>query len=153
MRYFITILAAGLILTSICLAQGSYQDAVYLKNGGIMRGTIIEMIPGKNVKLQTRDGNVHVFDMAEIERITKEAAPSDTVAQEPRNKIESWYLYFALGYGKAYYPDPLQRAVDELGSNSTVSHVGISLEVPGVYWPLHNNHTILGASLNGIADR
>jgi len=153
MRYLIGILAVGLILTSFCPAQESYEDVVYLKNGGIMHGKIIEMIPEKSVKLQTRDGNVHVFEMAEIERIKKETVPSDTVAQEPRNKIESWYLYFALGYGKAYYPDPLQLTVDALGSISGVSHVSISLDVPGVYWPLHNKHTILGGSLNGIGDR
>jgi hypothetical protein len=153
MRSVYWILPAVLLLSSLCLAQVATQDVVYLNNGGIMRGTIIELIPEKSVKLQTVDGNVHVFLMSEVEKITKEAASSSIVAPEPRNKIESWYLYFALGYGKAYYPSPLQEAVDVLGSSSEVSHVGISLDLPGIYWPLRNNHTILGGSLNGIGDR
>lgn len=153
MRYLISILVAGVLLSSVCLAQKTQQDVVYLKNGGIMRGTIIEMIPEKSVKLQTSDGNVHVFEMGEIERITKEESLTEPEKQEPQDRIESWYLYFALGYGKAYYPDALQEAVDELSSISGVSHVGISIEIPGVYWPLRNKHTILGGSLNGIGDR
>jgi hypothetical protein len=135
------------------MAQESLEDVVYLKNGGIMRGTIIEMVPETSVKLQTRDGNVHVFAMAEIDRIKKEAVNVGSMAPEPRNKIESWYLYFALGYGKAYYPTLLQEAVDALGNASEVSHVSISIEVPGVYWALRDNHTILGGSLNGTGDR
>jgi hypothetical protein len=48
------------------------QEVVYLKNGGIVRGVIIEQIPNAQLKIQTRDGNVFVFQMNEIERITKE---------------------------------------------------------------------------------
>jgi hypothetical protein len=153
MRIFISLLAIGLFLTTFCLAQNADQDVVYLKNGGIMHGKVIELIPEKSVKLQTSDGNIQVFTMAEIESIKKETIPAEVVLPEPRNKIESWYLYFALGYGRSYYPDPLQGIVDDLGSLPGVSHVGISLEVPGVYWPLHDNHTLLGGSLNGIGDR
>lgn len=156
MRYSISVFsvfAVGLFLTSVCLAQNTYQDVIYLKNGGIMRGTITEIIPEKSVKLQTRDGNIYVFEMGEIERIRREESPAEPENQEPQNRVESWYLYFALGYGKAHYPDPLQRAVDQLGSIAGVSQGGISIEIPGVYWPLRNNQTILGGSLNGIADR
>ena len=51
-----------------------YQDVVYLKNGSIIRGMIIEQIPNKSIKIQTKDGNVFVFEMDEIEKITKELA-------------------------------------------------------------------------------
>lgn len=51
-----------------------YQDVVYLKNGSIIRGMIIEQIPNKSIKIQTKDGNVFVYEMDEIEKITKEAA-------------------------------------------------------------------------------
>lgn len=49
-----------------------YQDVVYLKNGSIIRGMIIEQIPGISLKLETRDGNVFVYKMEEIEKMTKE---------------------------------------------------------------------------------
>ena len=49
-----------------------YQDVVYLKNGSIIRGMIIEQIPNVSLKIQTKDSNVFVFKMEEIEKITKE---------------------------------------------------------------------------------
>ena len=48
------------------------EDVVYLKNGGVVRGTIVEQIPDKSLKIQTRDGNVLVFTMDEIAKLSKE---------------------------------------------------------------------------------
>lgn len=53
-------------------SYSEYQDVVYLKNGSIIRGMIIEQIPGVSLKLETRDGNVFVYKMEEIEKMTKE---------------------------------------------------------------------------------
>ncbi len=53
-------------------SYSEYQDVVYLKNGSIIRGMIIEQIPGISLKLETRDGNVFVYKMEEIEKMTKE---------------------------------------------------------------------------------
>lgn len=47
-------------------------DVVYLKNGSIIRGQIIEKIPDSIVKIQTKDGNVFVYKVEEIEKITRE---------------------------------------------------------------------------------
>jgi hypothetical protein len=153
MRFAISIFVVTIILSSLSIAQEVYQDVVYLKNGGIMRGTIIELIPEQSVKIKTSDGNVYVYAMSEIEKINKENVSKLIDLEVEKNNIESWYLYFALGYGEAYYPGILQEMMDRLSSIPEVSHVSISLEIPGIYWPLHNNKTILGMSLNGIADR
>jgi len=60
----------------LCLAAEAQQvgniDVVYLKNGNIIRGTILERIPGESVTIETRDGNVFVFKFTEIEKITRE---------------------------------------------------------------------------------
>lgn len=47
-------------------------DVVYLKNGGIRRGIIVEQVPGESLKIKTNDGSVYVFKMDEISKITKE---------------------------------------------------------------------------------
>lgn len=47
-------------------------DVVYLKNGGVRRGIIIEQVPGESLKIKTNDGSVYVFKMDEISKITKE---------------------------------------------------------------------------------
>ncbi len=143
MHYIASIVALAVMLVSFCLGQESNEDVIYLKNGGIMHGTIIEMIPNKTVKLRSNDGNVHVFSVDEIERIVKE--PAGTTG------VESWYLYFALGYGQPFYASGLQETVDQLGSSS--KRVGLSMELLGVYWPLRNDRTILGGSISAIADR
>jgi hypothetical protein len=51
---------------------GDLQDVVYLKNGSIVRGTIVEQVPNQSLKIQTRDGSVFVYEMAEVTKITKE---------------------------------------------------------------------------------
>lgn len=52
--------------------SGELQEVVYLKNGSVIRGTIIEQIPGISLKIQTADGNIFFYKMEEVEKITKE---------------------------------------------------------------------------------
>ena len=54
------------------LAQNGMQDAIYLKNGSIYRGTIIETVPNDSYKIKSRDGNVYAVSIEEVEKITKE---------------------------------------------------------------------------------
>ena len=57
--------------TSQVFAQ-QMEDVVYLKNGGVVRGTIIEEVVGKSLKIKTRDGNVFVYTMDEIDKMSRE---------------------------------------------------------------------------------
>ncbi len=79
----------------LLLAQGyaDMEDVVYLKNGSVIRGMVIEQIPMQQLKIQTKDGSVFVFKMDEIDKIAKEKVfglESDT----NRTKGKS------LGYGR-----------------------------------------------------
>ena len=71
MKYIITILLV-MFLFGIVGAQGHLEDVVYLKNGSIIRGTIIEQIPDVSLKIQTMDGNIFIYEMNDIEKFTKE---------------------------------------------------------------------------------
>jgi hypothetical protein len=64
-------------------AQEQMQDVVYLKNGSTIRGTIIEQIPNKSIKIQTVDGSVFVYQMDDIARITKERALTPSRSSGP----------------------------------------------------------------------
>ncbi|MCX6278364.1 MAG: hypothetical protein NT004_09730 [Bacteroidetes bacterium] len=66
-------------ISIIVFAQQNYQDVVYLKNGSIIRGIIIEQIPNKSIKLETAGKSVFVYQIDEIEKMTKE------VSREPLN--------------------------------------------------------------------
>ena len=48
------------------------EDVVHLKNGNVIRGTIIEQIPGESLKIQTQGGSVFVYTMDEIAELARE---------------------------------------------------------------------------------
>ena len=60
------------IIAIISFGQSNYQDAVYLKNGSVIRGVIIEQVPNKSIKIEMADKSVFVYQIEEIEKITKE---------------------------------------------------------------------------------
>lgn len=55
------------------LGQSNMQDVIYLKDGSIYKGVIIEQVPNVSYKIQSRDGNVFAVQIADIEKIAKEA--------------------------------------------------------------------------------
>src|ERR1035437_1363041 len=69
-KYLALILFA--LVTTIAYAQSNYEDVVYLKNGSMIRGVIIEQVPNKSVKIETYDISVFVYEMDEIQKLTKE---------------------------------------------------------------------------------
>lgn len=64
--------------TMFAAAQANMQDVVYLKNGSVVRGTIIEQVPGVSLKLQTNDGNIFVYNIEDVEKMTKEQSKAAT---------------------------------------------------------------------------
>lgn len=53
-------------------AQESMEDVLYLKNGDIYRGIIIEQIPGATLKIQIAGGSVFTISINDVQKITKE---------------------------------------------------------------------------------
>ena len=66
------LLISFLLVFNLSFGQNNMEDVVYLKNGSIIRGTIIEQIPNKSIKIQTKDRRLFVFKFNEIEKFTKE---------------------------------------------------------------------------------
>ena len=77
----IAILFAGLSM----YAQNNTQDVVYLKNGGILKGVIIEQVPGVSLKIQTADGSVFVYPIDEVEKMAKETPTVQSQQQRNSN--------------------------------------------------------------------
>lgn len=102
----IVTLSAFLIsmMPSFCLSQdAALQDVLYLKNGSVIRGVIIEQIPGQSVKIRTADGSVFVYQMSEIERIAKEE-PGKTMPTKARKEpvVACALSIFLPGLGQFY---------------------------------------------------
>ena len=75
MKNLLLVLITAITLGSaICPAQAQTEgrDMVYLKNGSILKGKIVEFIPDKGVKIQVADGSIFAYTMSEVEKITKE---------------------------------------------------------------------------------
>lgn len=76
MRLITIITALLLSACSYSVAQTPLQEVVYLRNGSIIRGSVIEMVIGESIKIQTADGSLYVYPMTEVLKVTKEAPVS-----------------------------------------------------------------------------
>ena len=74
----------------------SYIDVVYLKNGSVLKGIIIEQKIGEYIKLEMYDGSVFVFENSKIDKIQKEKTSylSKQVSNKYREskKDNSYYI-------------------------------------------------------------
>jgi len=63
---FLSILIAGMTLSA------QEVDHLYLKNGSVIRGKILEIEPADHVKIQDQCGNLWYYKFEDVEKITKE---------------------------------------------------------------------------------
>ncbi len=89
------------LIASIAQAQQQQQmrDVVYLKNGSIIKGIIIEQVPNKSIKIQITDGSVFVYTLEEIEKMAKEIDNSANNTNSYSNSKSSGYTgIFEVNY-------------------------------------------------------
>jgi hypothetical protein len=77
-----------LVLYLESFGQDNLEDAIYLKNGKVFRGLIIEQIPGKSIKIKIFGDEVHLFYVDEIEKITKEPITKNKVSLDDDDVIK-----------------------------------------------------------------
>ena len=70
MKKVLLILALMLGASTATFAQ-STKDVLYLKNGSVIYGQLIEMVPDKQVKIKTADGSVFVYNTSERARLLR----------------------------------------------------------------------------------
>lgn len=66
------VLFVSIVFMSFSAFAQEWQDVLYLKNGSVIRGVLIEQIPNESVKIQTADGNVFVYQFGDVEKLAKE---------------------------------------------------------------------------------
>ncbi len=82
------VLFAILVSGFAIFAQSEMRDVVYLKNGSVVKGTIMEEAVGKYVRIDTPDGSIFFYEMNEIEKIVKEkVATPETKVETPETKV------------------------------------------------------------------
>jgi len=96
-----------------------YEEVVYLKNGSVIRGIIIEEFPGKSVKIQTREKNLFVYQLDEVEKITRElynGSEGGTASSSTRkNKGFNAYLDQGINVWVESKPFPMNYTSIALG--------------------------------------
>ncbi len=73
------------------------EDVVYLKNGAVIRGIIIEQVPNKTVEIKSNDNNYLIFKMDEIQKITKENKLTDLTDYKKKGFLNINELGFGFG--------------------------------------------------------
>ena len=99
----------GLFMSSLTFAVAqNLTEVVYLKNGSVIRGTVIEQVPNESIKIQTSDGSIFSYLMDEVLKITKEnvAAPASSSKKPLFQKTEKqWNNDYAPKQGYAGFVD------------------------------------------------
>lgn len=67
------------LVSFFIVAQVNTRDIVYLKNGSVIKGDILEVVPNETLKIKTSDGSIFVFKMEEIERTGKDEPAKSAV--------------------------------------------------------------------------
>ena len=124
------VLFIGAFVSSIGMAQQSMEDVIYLKNGSIVRGTIIEQVPGVSIKIETRDGNIFVYKPKEVDKIVKEPTKeklkkeiekSEAKAEKKKSSVAIGCLSAIIpGLGQIYNGD-LWKGIACLGGSAVAS--------------------------------
>lgn len=74
MKRSILLVIGVLFCTMTAMAQ-SYRDVVYLHNGSVIKGQVVEHTIGDKLRVQTADGSLFVYGSDEVRLIEKELIP------------------------------------------------------------------------------
>jgi len=98
MKRLIIGIIAAIAFPAIGFSQNGFQDVVYLKKGGFVKGAIVEQVPHKSVKLLLNDGTLAYFKVEDIEKFSKERYVEQKVDKKPRNS----YVGFTVGLSQPF---------------------------------------------------
>ena len=102
---------ALLLICATSLGAQEMEDVVYLKDGTVVRGVIIETVPNQSIRIRTSDGSVYVYTFNLIDRMTKEPVQAAQAAAQPaaagppqeetqlKHARKGFWIGLGLGYG------------------------------------------------------
>ena len=100
MKKIIFLILAGVMLSLQVVSAQALKDVVYLKNGSVIRGTIVEQVPNESLKITTKDGSIFICQMNDVERITKEASAKKAIKEDVKVSYRGFVdLGYTIGVG------------------------------------------------------
>jgi len=89
MKKIILLFVLLLSMGSLCMAQGSV-DVLYLKDGSVIRGQVLEVIPEKTIKIRTYDGSVFVYSIDLVEKISVDDSITENTSKRSNYASSSY---------------------------------------------------------------
>lgn len=86
----------------IFAATFAWADVIYLKNGSVIKGEIIETIPDKSYKVRTADGNIFIFAVDKVEKVEFKAREIVPAEEARAVKAEERPAQGKMGVGLNY---------------------------------------------------
>ena len=126
-RRLLCTIAMAVLFVAVGFAQDERVDVVYLKDGSVIRGTIIEQIPGQSLKIETRDGSVFALEFSRIMKITKEEAPSTQSMRKSSGSSDTRFVASVLMGGLIYGDFWFATGVRLGASISRIVYVGMTV--------------------------
>jgi hypothetical protein len=156
MRNLLRAFFLGLLFMSVSFlvsGQTGRKDIVYLKNGSIIKGTILEVVPNQSIKIQTFDGSIFVYKMEEVDKTAKEEVkkPEPIVVHHTKEKdrtvLPSGYFIMAK-IGPKINPSETGETIDAAISLINGFHLnkyfslGLGVEASGYTFGEDGNSSI-----------
>ena len=117
--------------TTTATAQNNMEDVLYLKNGNVYRGVLIEQVPNQSYKIQIAGGSIFTVTVAEVEKITKEqslpSASTTATSSEDRYADFQPFMHSYRDTSKAPYYLKKRRFFTQLEFRPGVNNVGLRL--------------------------
>ena len=129
------IIAILLVLCASSLfAQSGNEDVVYLKNGGIIRGKIIDRQSTGKIKVELLGGSVFVFEATEIDSLKKENSMKNKLRELGKNYFRKDHGYrnmteLSIIYGVNFKNSPNSNYY----YNTNQDDIGLSLQTVNGY--------------------
>lgn len=120
---------AILCVVATKVSAGQMEDVVYLENGGIVRGTILEQIPDKSLKIKRRDGKEFKYRTRDIVRITREPVLGSRTFIQKKNPMVALGLSFPIVGSGQFYNGEYTKGVAQMGA--AIVGLGLVLSAGG----------------------
>ncbi len=117
----LTVILLSVLMCPLALAQ-QLEDAVYLRDGSIIRGIIIRQIENESITIRTKDGSQYVYPMNDVFQITKEPLTGSSYVARKNRPLALGLSCVLPGLGQ-FYNEQTGKGVVMLGG----SIVGLTL--------------------------
>ncbi|NQV14842.1 hypothetical protein HQ531_05230 [bacterium] len=131
------------VISGVAFAQVN-EEVVYLKDGSIIHGRIIEYAPDRHIKIQSGP-NVFVYQLDQIDRITRE--PMTELRSDLSNA--TWAAQFGIGTPRSINLIGVTKDF-KLGEKSSIFiTAGLGINLIGVGYARYKNYNGNGLVFSG----